>query len=161
MGLTGSKSKYKHINSNNQQLLDDYNHNYNNHNHNHNYNNDNQININNNNILEPLRFEITKLKEDNQKIKVELKSLRDKNEKLETEINKIQTNHGKEIFALNEAFSSLQKDTVTLINNQKIISEVLHKLSEDNDRKGYPINNNQTSLIRNNIENSFYNSVHK
>ena len=79
-----------------------------------------------NTIIEPLKFEINKLKEDNNKFKVEIKSLRDINEKLDETITKIQNNYGKELYNLNQYYSSLQKDVVTLLNNQKIISEVLH-----------------------------------
>jgi metal-responsive CopG/Arc/MetJ family transcriptional regulator len=86
-------------------------------------------NININNLIEPLIFEINKLKEDNQKIIVDIKFLYDKNKKLENEINKMQHNYGKEIFTLNEGYSSLQKDIETLLNNQKIISDVLQKNS--------------------------------
>jgi hypothetical protein len=97
------------------------------------------------------------LKEDNQKIKVEIKFIKEKIDKLDYEINKIQNNHGKEIFTLNEAFSLIQKDTVTLINNQKIISEVLQKISEENQNQNQNQNN---SLIKQNIS-SFYNSVNQ
>jgi hypothetical protein len=76
-------------------------------------------------IIEPLKFEINKLKDDNNKFKVEIKSLRDKTDKLDEDITKIQNNYGKEIYNLNQYYSSLQKDVVTLLNNQKIISEVL------------------------------------
>ncbi len=110
-----------------------------------------------NNSIEPLKFEINKLKEDNQKIKVEIKFIKEKIDKLDYEINKIQNNHGKEIFTLNEAFSLIQKDTITLINNQKIISEVLQKLSEENDNQNQNQNN---SLIKQNIS-SFYNSINQ
>ena len=146
MGTIISKSKKynKNNESCNKKLLDYYDHN------NDNSDDNNVINIKT--LIETLKFEVIKLKEDNQKIKVEVKSLRDKNERIESEISKIQNNHGKEIFALNEAFSSLQKDTITLINNQKIISEVLHKISDDN-------NYNQSSIINHNIGNSFYNSI--
>jgi len=58
---------------------------------------------------------------------VEIKFLHDKNKKFENEINKIQNNYGKEIFTLTEGYSSLQKDIGTLLNNQKIISDVLQK----------------------------------
>jgi predicted nuclease with TOPRIM domain len=53
------------------------------------YNNDSNNAISNyiietiNNSLDPLKFEINKLKDDNQKIKIELKFLREKYEKLE------------------------------------------------------------------------------
>jgi FtsZ-binding cell division protein ZapB len=110
-----------------------------------------------NNSLDPLKYEINKLKEDNQKIKVEIKFIKEKIDKLDYEINKIQNNHGKEIFTLNEAFSLIQKDTVTLINNQKIISEVLQKISEENQNQNQNQNN---SLIKQNIS-SFYNSVNQ
>ena len=126
------------------------------------YNNDISTYIvdNVNNSLEPLKFEINKLKEENQKIKIEIKFLREKYDKLDFEINKIQNNHGKEIFSLNESFSLIQKDTITLINNQKIISEVLQKISEGeessyNQNINYSQNNN---ILKQNMA-SFYNSV--
>ena len=82
--------------------------------------------------IEYIKNQIIKMKDDNQKLKVEIKSLYEKNLKLETEINKIQTNHGNEIYNLNQNVSSIQKDIVTLMNNQKIISEVLQNNSTYN-----------------------------
>ena len=79
--------------------------------------------------LEAIKFQLNKFKDENQKLKVEIKSLYEKNSKMESDINKIQNNHGNEIYALNQNISSVQKDIVTLMNNQKIISEVLQNNS--------------------------------
>jgi predicted nucleic acid-binding Zn-ribbon protein len=79
--------------------------------------------------LEAIKFQLNKFKEENQKLKVEIKSIYEKTSKMETDINKIQNNHGNEIYALNQNVSSIQKDIVTLMNNQKIISEVLQNNS--------------------------------
>jgi predicted nucleic acid-binding Zn-ribbon protein len=82
--------------------------------------------------FESIKFQINNLKEENQKLKVEIKSLHEKTSKMESDINKIQNNHGNEIYALNQNVSSVQKDIVTLMNNQKIISEVLQNNSLNN-----------------------------
>ena len=82
--------------------------------------------------LEAIKFQLNKFKDENQKLKVEIKSLYEKNSKMESDINKIQNNHGNEIYALNQNISSVQKDIVTLMNNQKIISEVLQNNSINN-----------------------------
>ena len=79
--------------------------------------------------LEAIKFQLNKFKDENQKLKVEIKSLYEKTSKMESDINKIQNNHGNEIYALNQNVSSIQKDIVTLMNNQKIISEVLQNNS--------------------------------
>ncbi len=79
--------------------------------------------------MEYIKNQILKTKDDNQKLKIEIKSLYEKISKLETEVNKIQTNHGNEIYNLNQNVSSIQKDIITLLNNQKIISEVLQNNS--------------------------------
>ena len=113
-----NKNKIMSFDSLNENLVSNYNNSNNN-------NNNNNININS--YIEPLIFEINKLKEENQKMLVEIKFLHDKNKKFENEINKIQNNYGKEIFTLTEGYSSLQKDIGTLLNNQKIISDVLQK----------------------------------
>jgi hypothetical protein len=109
--FSSNKNKLISLDSLNENLVSNYNHG----------------NINNGNLIEPLIFEINKLKDDNKKIMVDVKFLYDKNKKLENEINKIQNNYGKEIFTLTEGYSSLQKDIETLLNNQKIISDVLQK----------------------------------
>ena len=116
--FSSNKNKIMSLDSLNENLVSIYNN-----------GNGNGNNININNLIEPLIFEINKLKEDNQKIMVDIKFLYDKNKKLENEINKMQHNYGKEIFTLNEGYSSLQKDIETLLNNQKIISDVLQKNS--------------------------------
>lgn len=108
-----NKNKIMSFDSLNENLVSNYNGEY------------SKNNINN--FIEPLIFEINKLKEENQKMLVEIKFLHDKNKKFENEINKIQNNYGKEIFTLTEGYSSLQKDIGTLLNNQKIISDVLQK----------------------------------
>jgi predicted nucleic acid-binding Zn-ribbon protein len=82
--------------------------------------------------LEAIKFQVNKFKDENQKLKVEIKSLYEKTSKMESDINKIQNNHGNEIYALNQNISSVQKDIVTLMNNQKIISEVLQNNSMNN-----------------------------
>ena len=91
--------------------------------------NNSTYNSNVNTLIEPLKFEINKLKDENNKLKVEIRSLRDKNDKLDVDISKIQNNYGKEIYGLNQYFSSLQKDVVTLLNNQKIIYEIMQNNS--------------------------------
>jgi FtsZ-binding cell division protein ZapB len=93
------------------------------------YNNSVYNNSNIGTLIEPLKFEINKLKDENNKLKVEIRSLRDKNENLDADIFKIQNNYGKEIYGLNQYYSSLQKDVVTLLNNQKIISEIIQNNS--------------------------------
>jgi predicted nucleic acid-binding Zn-ribbon protein len=82
--------------------------------------------------LEAIKFQVNKFKDENQKLKVEIKSLYEKTSKMESDINKIQNNHGNEIYSLNQNISSVQKDIVTLMNNQKIISEVLQNNSMNN-----------------------------
>ena len=107
---------------------------------------DNQNNLNLNNQIKQidiLKYELNKLKEENKKYSVEIIALYDKNTRLESELNKIQNNYGKEIFSLNEMYSSIHKDTLTLLNNQKIISDVLNKLT------------NQESSIQTENYNSF------
>lgn len=118
--FSSNKNKIISFDSLNENLVSNYNEEYNS-----GSNSKNKININS--YIEPLIFEINKLKEDNQKMLVEIKFLHDKNKKFENEINKIQNNYGKEIFTLTEGYSSLQKDIGTLLNNQKIISDVLQK----------------------------------
>ena len=117
--FSSNKNKIMSFDSLNENLVSNYNEEYNS-------SSKNKININS--YIEPLIFEINKLKEDNQKMLVEIKFLHDKNKKFENEINKIQNNYGKEIFTLTEGYSSLQKDIGTLLNNQKIISDVLQKI---------------------------------
>jgi FtsZ-binding cell division protein ZapB len=114
MGHYFSSNKKNHYDSIDEKLLGEE------------YNQSIYKGVNINTIIEPLKFEINKLKEDNNKFKVEIKSLRDINEKIDEDITKIQNNYGKELYNLNQYYSSLQKDVVTLLNNQKIISEVLH-----------------------------------
>ena len=121
--FSSNKNKIISFDSLNENLVSNYNEEYNSGS---NSNSKNKININS--YIEPLIFEINKLKEDNQKMLVEIKFLHDKNKKFENEINKIQNNYGKEIFTLTEGYSSLQKDIGTLLNNQKIISDVLQKI---------------------------------
>ena len=119
--FSSNKNKIISFDSLNENLVSNYNEEYNS-----GSNSKNKININS--YIEPLIFEINKLKEDNQKMLVEIKFLHDKNKKFENEINKIQNNYGKEIFTLTEGYSLLQKDIETLLNNQKIISDVLQKI---------------------------------
>ena len=118
--FSSNKNKIMSLDSLNENLVSNYNEEY---------NSSSKKKININSYIEPLIFEINKLKEDNQKMLVEIKFLHDKNKKFENEINKIQNNYGKEIFTLTEGYSSLQKDIGTLLNNQKIISDVLQKNS--------------------------------
>ncbi len=113
MGGKYSKSNDNEIN---QLLLDKY------------YN----INSNTNANLESLIYEINNLKEEHKKLIIELKNNSEKNYKLEQEINKIQHNYGQEIYKLNEHIYTLQIDSQTLLNNQKIISEVLQNISSNN-----------------------------
>ena len=82
--------------------------------------------------LEPIIYEINNLKEEHKKLLIELKNSSEKNYKLEQEINKIQHNYGQEIYKLNEHIYTLQIDSQTLLNNQKIISEVLQNISSNN-----------------------------
>jgi predicted nucleic acid-binding Zn-ribbon protein len=97
------------------------------------YSNNNSSSSGNLNVqLEAIKFQLNKFKEENQKLKVEIKSLYEKTSKMESDINKIQNNHGNEIYALNQNVLSVQKDIVTLMNNQKIISEVLQNNSMNN-----------------------------
>ncbi len=113
MGGKYSKSNDNEIN---QLLLDKY------------YN----INSNTNANLDSLIYEINNLKEEHKKLIIELKNNSEKNYKLEQEINKIQHNYGQEIYKLNEHIYTLQIDSQTLLNNQKIISEVLQNISSNN-----------------------------
>lgn len=87
---------------------------------------------NSNSNLEPIIYEINNLKEEHKKLLIELKNASDKNYKLEQELNKIQHNYGQEIYKLNEHIYTLQIDSQTLLNNQKIISEVLQNISSNN-----------------------------
>jgi len=89
-------------------------------------------NSNRNEYLEPIIYEINNLKEEHKKLLIELKNASDKNYKLEQELNKIQHNYGQEIYKLNEHIYTLQIDSQTLLNNQKIISEVLQNISSNN-----------------------------
>jgi hypothetical protein len=82
--------------------------------------------------LESIIYEINNLKEEHKKLIIELKNSSEKNYKLEQEINKIQNNYGQEIYKLNEHICTLQIDSQTLLNNQKIISEVLQNISSNN-----------------------------
>jgi hypothetical protein len=89
-------------------------------------------NSSSNSNLEPVIYEINNLKEEYKKLIIELKNTSEKNYKLEQEINKIQNNYGQEIYKLNEHIYTLQIDSQTLLNNQKIISEVLQNISSNN-----------------------------
>ena len=82
--------------------------------------------------LESIIYEINNLKEEHKKLIIELKNTSEKNYKLEQEINKIQNNYGQELYKLNEHIYTLQIDSQTLLNNQKIISEVLQNISSNN-----------------------------
>jgi hypothetical protein len=119
MGAIFSSKKENSINSQNyrQRLLD-------------------EEAIINANFIDPLKFEINKIKDNNQKLFVEIKSLHDKIDRLELDINKIQTNHGKEIYGLNQGLTSIQQDVDTLLNNQRIFSEVLQNNSVVNTPAG-------------------------
>ena len=111
MGIRYSKSNNNNENINELLLAKDYNSNYN---------------------LESIIYEINNLKEEHKKLIIELKNNSEKNYKLEQEINKIQNNYGQELYKLNEHIYTLQIDSQTLLNNQKIISEVLQNISSNN-----------------------------
>jgi len=114
MGLKYSKSN-KNENMNELLLTKDYNY-----------------SSSSNSNLDSLIYEINNLKEEHKKLIIELKNNSEKNYKLEQEINKIQNNYGQEIYKLNEHIYTLQIDSQTLLNNQKIISEVLQNISSNN-----------------------------
>jgi predicted nucleic acid-binding Zn-ribbon protein len=72
-----------------------------------------------------LMKEVMNMKDEQARMIAEINHLKEKNKKIETELTKIQTNYGQEIFNLLEYCSVLQKDIENIMNNQRIISEVL------------------------------------
>lgn len=90
------------------------------------YNQKNKINETND-----LMKEIRNMKGEQARMISEINHLKEKNQKLEEDINKIQTNYGHEIFNLLEYCSVLQKDIENIMNNQRIISEVLQTNSRN------------------------------
>jgi len=76
-------------------------------------------------INDDLITEVMNMKDEQARMIAEINHLKEKNKKIETELNKIQTNYGQEIFNLLEYCSVLQKDIENIMNNQRIISEVL------------------------------------
>lgn len=114
MGIKNSKIKNENINE--LLLARDY----------------NSSSSSNNEYLQPIIYEVNYLKEENKKLRIEFKNITEKNYKLDEEINKIHHNYGQEIYKLNENIYTLQIDSQTLLNNQKIISEVLQNISSNN-----------------------------
>ncbi len=82
-------------------------------------------------INDDLITEVMNMKDEQARMIAEINNLKEKNKKIETELNKIQTNYGQEIFNLLEYCSVLQKDIENIMNNQRIISEVLQTNSRN------------------------------
>jgi hypothetical protein len=76
-------------------------------------------------INDDLMKEVMNMKDEQARMIAEINHLKEKNQKIEKDLTKIQTNYGQEIFNLLEYCSVLQKDIENIMNNQRIISEVL------------------------------------
>lgn len=116
--------------------------------------------VNMNNLEEPLLSnvqpvydEIKKNNNEIKKIKVEVKNLMDNYRNQHNDIQTVQTNFGNEIFGLKEKFDQvidriehLEHSQETLIKNQKIFSDVLQQIVNEQPHQSQSVYNSMMSL---------------